>query len=277
MSQTLSFLLQNNEKVIENAKKGLHYKNYCIFNVAYHNFAEMALRWLLFLRDKKQGLGQREAFKGLLIEIANRNTELAIKLFRSDLVEFGRFDDEITIYDKVNSGCRGAILDKIRHILKEDLKLESEGKEISMLAKWMPSINTSSKQTRKLANMLREDLLLSPRQYRKILSRLRKHLNLLETNLSKKTYSNIEYDKISPKMNQKYNDLFLKNDFERRTKYLKEQEKKEKMIQILKEYNQKEEENISELERVEAIVTGERYNIIIDEILNQKGEKVCQN
>jgi len=269
MNKTLSLLLNETNNIIVNAQHNKHYDNYCIFRLAYHSDPQTALRWLLYLRDIKSGLGQREAFRGLLVEIANHDIELAIKLLRLDLAQYGRFDDEISIYDKVNSGCKAAIIDKIRHLLKEDLQLESEGKDISLLAKWMPSINTSSPHTRKLANMIRKDLLLSPRQYRKILSRLRKHLNILERNLSKKDYKNINYEEISAKNNQKYAKLFEKNDSERRMEYLKNKEQKDKMYRILNEYNK----TMDKQEKtVEQIIFSERYDII-NEIFTQKNDE----
>lgn len=258
MNKTLNFLLEETPKVIKNAQKGKHTPNYYTFNLAFHSEPEIALRWLLFLRDKKNGLGQREAFRGLLVEIATHNVELAIKLFKLDLAQFGRYDDELSIYDRVNTGCRGVILDKVRYIIKEDLRLDREGMKCSLLAKWMPSINTSSKRSRKLANMLMKDLLLSARQYRKILSRLRKNINVLERNLSQKSYSDIEYEKNSSKNDKKYNELFLKNDFERRTEYLKDKEEHDKKIQILQEYNGCYEEPMS----YEEAILSNRYDVV---------------
>ena len=52
------------------------------------------------------------------------------------------------------------------------------GDSISLLAKWMPSNNTSSKQKRSEAIILQSLLHLSAREYRKTLSRLREYLAL---------------------------------------------------------------------------------------------------
>lgn len=183
------------------------------------------LKWLLYLRDIKCGLGERESFRMLLVVLSKKNIELAMKLFRLDLSSFGRFDDEISIYDKVNSGIQGIILNKISQQLEEDRLLMEEQKPISLLAKWMPSINTSSKRTRHLANILAKDLHLTPRQYRKILAELRKYLNLVEHNLSNKDYESIDYSKVPCLANDKYRQAFIRHDYSKRMEYIRDRYK----------------------------------------------------
>ena len=95
-----------------------------------------------------------------------------------------------------------------------------EDKPISLLAKWMPSINTSSKETRKVANMLCKELQMTPRQYRKLLAKLRGYLNIVENNLSRKTYEKIDYSAVPSKANILYRDAFMRHDAERRAQYL---------------------------------------------------------
>ena len=106
------------------------------------------------------------------------------------------------------------------------MALQKAGKRISLLAKWLPSINTSSDYTRKNANAICNDLLLSKRQYRKILSRLRKHIDIVETKLCMKNY-NIDYASLPKKALLFYHDAFMRNDKDNYTKYLT-QYKKEK-------------------------------------------------
>ena len=69
-------------------------------------------------------------------------------------------------------------------------------------------------------------MLLSKRQYRKILSRLRNHINIIETKLCQKDY-NIDYASLPKKALLFYHDAFMRNDKDNYTKYLT-QYKKEK-------------------------------------------------
>lgn len=221
---------------MDNGRAGKHTENYNIFVKAFNKNPECALRWLLYLRDIEFGLGERDAYKGLLIELSHKNTELAIRLFRLDLAQFGRFDDELSIYDKLNSACQGVIIEKIKIQLEEDLTLLKEGKGVSLLAKWMPSINTSSKHTRHLAYMLMKDLLMTPRQYRKTLSRLRKSLQLVETKISQKDYQSIDYKYVPSTASSFYKKAFQRNDTERVNSYINLKKTGIDYVKILNQY-----------------------------------------
>ena len=94
---------------------------------------------------------------------------------------------------------------------------------ISLLAKWMPSENTSSKETKYYARILLESGKFgSNKAYRKALSLLRNDLNIVETNLSKKCYDKIDYSKLPSYAALKYRKAFNRNDEERYNNYLKD-------------------------------------------------------
>ena len=101
---------------------------------------------------------------------------------------------------------------------------------ISLLAKWMCSENASSEKTRKYAKILREGLGLSSREYRKMLSEMRKYLDVVETKMSAKNWSEIKYEAVPSRANLIYNNAFLRNDEERRRDYLSKLEKGETKI-----------------------------------------------
>ena len=101
---------------------------------------------------------------------------------------------------------------------------------ISLLAKWMCSENASSEKTKKYAKILRKGLGLSSREYRKMLSEMRKYLDVVETKMSAKNWSEIKYEAVPSRANLIYNSAFLKNDEERRREYLSKLEKGETKI-----------------------------------------------
>ena len=58
-----------------------------------------------------------------------------------------------------------------------------QGEGISLLAKWLPSINASSRDTRKKAAVISTSLGMDYAAYRKTLSRLRAYLRIVENDL----------------------------------------------------------------------------------------------
>jgi hypothetical protein len=94
------------------------------------------------------------------------------------------------------------------------------GEQISVAAKWMPSINSSSPETKRYGRILQQGFGVTERQYRKNLSYLRKYLDVVERKMSAKKWPEIRYEAVPSKANLIYNNAFLKNDEERRRAYL---------------------------------------------------------
>jgi hypothetical protein len=90
---------------------------------------------------------------------------------------------------------------------------------ISLLAKWMPTETASSKKTRKLARKAMENLGLSPRQYRKLISALRKYLNVTERAMSTGEWHTIDYPSVPSYAMKNYRKAFARNDADRFAAY----------------------------------------------------------
>lgn len=67
----------------------------------------------------------------------------------------------------------------------------AEGKNISLLAKWLPSVNASNKATKYNARKIAKALEMDNCEYRKMLSRLRNYIKIIENNLREKDYTSI--------------------------------------------------------------------------------------
>ena len=104
------------------------------------------------------------------------------------------------------------------------------GKSVSLLAKWMPSNNTSSAETVARARFLAKRLGISDKEYRKMLSALRKYLDVVEVKLSAKQFGEINYSAVPSIANVKYSDAFLRNDETRRRAFLESLKKGEAKI-----------------------------------------------
>jgi len=136
-------------------------------------------------------------------------------LFRTKISEYGRYDDLTALIDTKSSEI---VLDIIQKQLLSDYESETP----SLLAKWMPSENTSSSKTRKLAQQIREKLGASSKDYRKMLSKIRKQIKIVEHNLSNKEYKTIDYSKIPSQAGMKYKKAFKRNDEVRYSKYIED-------------------------------------------------------
>lgn len=187
----------------------------------------LAMRWLFFARDARQGLGERRLFRVVVSNLVKSNPEMVlpvIKLFS----EYGRYDDMWCLLDIPEAA--EVVYDIVDKQLTEDLKNMNEGKPISLLGKWIPSINCSSNQTKRYAKQLRKALGLTEREYRKALSKFRKYLDVVEVQMSAKNWSEINYETVPSRANLVYNNAFLRNDEERRRDYLNKLEKGEVKI-----------------------------------------------
>ena len=189
-----------------------------LFDEAFKENKEYALKWLFFARDIREGLGERRLFRICY----KRLFELDNVLFKQNLhniAEYGRWDDLISLIG-INYGSDEYIISIIRKQLVEDIHNCESNKPISLLAKWMPSENASSKQTKTLARQLMKLLNISPRRYRLMLSKLRSYSNVVETQMCNNKWNEIDYEKVPSLANLKYKDAFMKHDMKRRLDYL---------------------------------------------------------
>jgi hypothetical protein len=99
--------------------------------------------------------------------------------------------------------------------MKKQLALDIECKTPSLLAKWLKSENTSSKESRILADRTRHAFGMTHKQYRKTLSLLRERINVVERLMSAGKWDEIEFDKIPSRAGLIYRNAFARHDIER--------------------------------------------------------------
>ena len=181
-----------------------------------------ALEYLFYLGDVREGLGERKAFRAGLSYLAEKQPKIAKAII--DLIPFyNRWDSVMVMLD--DERMRGKAIALIKAQLKEDKANMKEGKSISLCAKWMPSVNASSKITVGRAKTICRELGWTEKKYRKTLSKLRKYLDVVEVKMSAKKWDKINYETVPSKANLIYNSAFLRNDEDRRREYLASLEK----------------------------------------------------
>lgn len=204
-----------------------------MFSEAFYENPLLAVKWLFMLRDiRGNGMGERRSFRVCFKWLATVRKDLVLKLI-SLVAEYGRWDDLFVLIDgsaTIDADVEKAVIDAIDAQFAVDLQNMKDNKPISLLAKWLPSINTSSPKTVALAKRLCKELQLSEKQYRKTLSAMRKYLNVIEQKMSAKEWKAIDYEAVPSKANLKYNAAFLRNDETRRREFLGKLEKGEAKI-----------------------------------------------
>lgn len=178
-----------------------------LFTKAYSENPDAAMKLLFYSRDIRFGMGERRVFRTILKYLAYNYPESVIKNLEY-ISEFGRYDDMTVLFD-TKLGKKTA--EYISNQLESDLAAMSEGKSVSLLAKWLPSVNCSSKEAKENAVLLCKLMGISQKEYRKKLSSLRSYIDVLEKRLCKKDYT-FKYESQPSKAMYKYRNAFLKHD-----------------------------------------------------------------
>ena len=182
----------------------------------------LALKWLLYLRDVREGVGERKSFREFVVALVDYDLEIANTFIKGvDIAEYGRWDDYVDIAYKVqNDFIRNLILNKIDTQLAQDMHNMDDGKPVSLLAKWLPSVNASSKETKGKAKMVCRYLQFTERDYRRTLSELRAYIDVVERKMSANNWGEVNYEGVPSKANVLYKNAFSRHDEERRNEYL---------------------------------------------------------
>ena len=185
------------------------------FMRAFAEDKDIAMKLLFFARDIRGGLGERKVFRVSLRWLA-KNAPETVRKNLSYIAEYGRFDDLLVLFD---TPVEKDMLDFIREQLCKDVEAMDNGGDVSLLGKWLPSVNASNADTIKIAKKIARFLKMDDKTYRKMLSQLRAHIRIIENNLREKDYT-FDYEKQPSKAMFKYRGAFARNDAERYNNFL---------------------------------------------------------
>lgn len=167
------------------------------------------------------GLGERRTFRICLKYLAKHYPSI-VRANIHLIPHFNRWDSLFTL---VGTPVEKCVWDIIREQLILDmndcLKSKDTNKKIgiSLLAKWMPTETAHSIESKRLAKKAIHELGLTPRDYRKMLSALRKHIGVVERLMSNNEWDKIEYPSVPSYAMKNYHDAFYKHDAERFSEY----------------------------------------------------------
>ena len=177
-----------------------------LFKNAFEENEALALKCLFYIRDCRGGQGERRFFRVCMKWLAENHAD-RIKDLVQYLPEYGRYDDLFELFD---TDLEDTVIELIRTQLIEDMASTKNG--ISLIAKWLPSENASSARTIARAKKIRDAIGMTSRQYRKMLSKLREKINVLERLMSANRWDEIEFDKIPSRAGLIYKNAFARRD-----------------------------------------------------------------
>ncbi len=186
------------------------------FMRAFSENRDLAMKLLFFARDVRGGLGERRVFRVILKWLCNNESKSVIKNLEY-ISEYGRYDDLLILF---GTPCERAALEFIADRLNRDIESMEKNEEVSLLAKWLPSVNASNRETVRLAKRIVNHLGINDAQYRKTLTKLRTYIRIIENNLREKDYT-FDYSKQPSKAMFKYRKAFIRNDNERYEEYIR--------------------------------------------------------
>ena len=192
---------------------------------AFSQDVSKTLKILFFARDIRGGLGERRFFRTAIKYLANTNApsvERNIKYF----AEYGRYDDLLVL---MGTPCEKSALEEIKRQFSADVEEMNNGGQVSLLAKWLPSVNASSAETNAMGRKIAKYLGLNEKSYRTTLSKLRKYLDIIENRLRTSDYT-FDYAKQPSCAMLKYRKAFIRNDGNRYKEYIGAVERGEKNI-----------------------------------------------
>lgn len=170
----------------------------------------LATKAVFYLADIRGGQGERRFFKialPIVLDAWKEKQEALINL----VPEFSRWDLVVDLYATGNKAAKAYLLPIIRHAMTSKVN--------KLIFKWLPTERRHGKND-PVARQLAKDLNLTPKEYRKMLTKNRKELNLVETNLTNKEYNNINYSQVPSKAGLKYKQAFYRHDENRYEAYL---------------------------------------------------------
>lgn len=172
------------------------------FTKAYIENRDLALANTLYLLDIREGKGERRLFKIIFKYLCNNHKEDALVILP--------FISKLGRWDYILEGINTTIENEVVVLIKEQLELDNNSDNVSLLGKWLPSLRCHNKNNL-VAKRLVKLLGMSEKEYRKLVKELRTKINIVESNITNKNYDNIDFYEVPTKALLKYEDTFNRN------------------------------------------------------------------
>ena len=178
-----------------------------MFVAAFKDSPEVALRILAYARDIRGGLGEKKVYRTIARTLLDKGANLDV--FADMTVELGSWKD---IFEICNDR-------EIAHIVRREYSRRAEAgeKRPNLMEKYMFSIG--GKDNRR-AETLARALGLTPKAYRKYLSKARRDIDIVERHMCANDWEGVKYDHVPSRASMIYTHAFGRHDTARYGEYL---------------------------------------------------------
>lgn len=183
------------------------------------------LKYIFYLRDYKNGKGQKKPCEILIKHLIDTGRESQIKDNMKFIPKFGTWKDISRCF--FGTTLEGAAIKLIAEQLKADLQSDDP----SLCAKFSPSEGSAVDKKFSASAKISKSLGVRKVVYRKqYLVPLRNKLNIVEQKMCSKEWDKVDYDNVPSVANSKYKRAFLVHDYERYMEYQAQYKSKQKAI-----------------------------------------------
>lgn len=173
---------------------------------------------VFYARDIRQGGGDKTLGRFGLVTIYKDIDSSKIPLLVKLIAEYGSFKDIMYLLaSPIEDEDKESVL---CHYLNNLLNVDDVNEQPGLLAKYMPTETTKDSTMKTAYRKFMKYVDITPKEYRKRNTRIRKKLDIVETKLTEKRYEDIDYSHVPSQANLKYREAFFRNDGERYSDYL---------------------------------------------------------
>lgn len=174
--------------------------------------------------DVREGKGERRIFEAGMDWLVKTHPLVAKEVLFL-IPEYTRWDHLVRLTVSDHEEIAKCATELVVAQFQEDLELLNQAASdqeihISLLAKWMPSLQTKRKDHKVIVRHLLKALHMQERDYRKSLAALREHLNVIEKYMSANELEKIDMEKMTSKQQLRYAGFLGRNMEDRRHAYI---------------------------------------------------------
>lgn len=179
-----------------------------LFKGAFAEDPLMALKTVFYTRDIRGGLGERRTVQVILKYLAESNPDVVIN--NLELVPYFGYWKDLFVLE--NTPVEHAMFYLLKAQFDADLAGVEASEPISLLGKWLPGPDATSKESARLGRRIARKFGLTSKEYQASLRRLRAYLDIVERKMSANEWTEITYSQVPSRAMTIYRNAFRRHD-----------------------------------------------------------------
>ncbi len=180
----------------------------------------LTLKLLFYKRDCRGGSGEKRIFQTGFRWVVHNHEQHALNNI-AEIPDYGSYKDLIQLCDEPS--CFKEIIDIFAIQLEQDMTNMNDNTEVSLAAKWVPSLRSSADRKFNFCKQLSQKLgyrINWQQQYRQNITKLRKHLDVVELKMSQGNWDKIDFSNVPSVAMHKYKNCFKVHALSEWTEYI---------------------------------------------------------